>query len=100
MRDDQVARGRIGIRRSSDEHVKQQAAERIDVRSMIDVARSAALLGGHVRRRSERRADERQRRVARTELADPEIEDLRALAALRLGIVDEEYVLRLEVAMA
>src|SRR5262245_40123679 len=69
---------------------------------MIDVTFSEALLGGHVIRRPEERARVRDGLTHRgdvlgaRELRDAEVEDAHLRAA---GDVDEEDILRLEVAM-
>ena len=60
-----VAPSRRNVRRAPAQHLEQDAAERVDVGRAVDlVVQAAALLGRHVRRRSEDDARARLRTVA------------------------------------
>ena len=63
-------------------HLVEDAAERVEVRAVIDRAGRARLLGRHVERRAHQRAGLRVPGFARLvdELRDAEVEDLRTLA--------------------
>ncbi len=87
---------RIDERRPSRQHLEEQRAEPVDVGAMIDRARHR-LLGRHVARRADRGVRFRDRRIAKQELRDPEVEELH-----EVGIAvdfDEEHVRGLQIAM-
>ena len=88
-------------RRSPDEQLVGDAAERVQVGAVIDRARGTRLLGCHVQRRAHQRAGLRVPHVRRRgvrQLGDAEIEHLHAIAgAVRIG--DEEHVIGLEIAV-
>jgi hypothetical protein len=88
-------------RRPSGEHLEEDAAERVDIGAVIDLAGAAALLGRHVRRRSDHQAAVRllRRRLVPEQLGDAEVEHDGALAALHLLVADEHDVIGLEIAV-
>ncbi len=92
---DQLARRDAGERRHTDDHLVEDAAERIQIGAMIDRARSARLLGSHVARRAEQRAVDRLREAVALigELGDAEVEQLRPIAG------EHEHVVGLEIAV-
>src|SRR5262249_58643683 len=67
-------------RRPPGQQMEQHAAERIDIRPMVDLRQPAALLGRHVHRRPHQHPGARLQlvRMLVGQLRDPEIEDLAA----------------------
>ena len=83
----------------ADQHLKQHAAERVDIGACVDL-RAAELLGRHVHRRAQDCPGRGGRQLdAVDELGDPEIDDLGALAPGDLVIGDQEDVGGLEIAV-
>ena len=89
---------RSGEQRLAGEQLVRHRAERVDVGAVIDVRVAGGLLGRHVRRRADRRADLRERRGSGVgarradRLRDAEVGDDRRAAR-------EQHVVRLDVAV-
>ena len=101
VNDELVIVGEVWHVRPTDDHLVEDGAQRVDVRSRIDVELSASLLGGHVLRRAKCRSCARELGARRSQAAkppgDPEVEDLDE-EALLVG-VDEEDIARLHIAV-
>ena len=97
---EQLAERRPGVRERQPAacHLEHRDAQRIDVASRIDDRFASGLLGRHVRRRSHHGAGLGVASAARfVQLGDAEVDQLDEIRSLAL--VDEEHVVRLEVAV-
>ncbi len=97
MHRDDVADPLRDERRTPGDQVVEHAPDRVDIGASIDLASTAALLGRHERRGPHDDGGLGLVRRVVDELRDPEVDDLRALAAGYLWIGDEEDVLGLEI---
>ncbi len=99
VRLDHLADGLALERRLPGQHLEQDAAEAIDVRARIAAPAAAALLRRHIDGRADHRLRGRGGVGRLEDRAECRIEDLRALAALRLAVADQEDVLGLQIAV-
>ena len=101
VRADQLARAGVDEGRTSGDQLVEHAADRVEISTVVDVAGALALLRGHVRRRAHDRAGlgGAAGQADVSQLRDPEVEDLGALAGRRVGIGNHEDVVGFEVAM-
>jgi hypothetical protein len=100
VRDDQVADGLFREGRSSGYHLEQDATERVDVGTSVEVRLGAALLRGHIERRSDEVAALREPgRCIRSDLCESKVEHLGSELVRRLFVGNEKQIVRLQIAM-